>query len=67
MMKTARVPEIPNCNYCQKDGNATPAVYDCRTVYGHWAYLCEEHFTEYGPGRLGLGLGQKLVLMEVSP
>lgn len=27
------------CDYCDK-----PAVYDTKTVLGHWAYCCEEHY-----------------------
>lgn len=27
------------CDFCTK-----PAVYDAKTAYGPWAFMCEEHF-----------------------
>ena len=50
------VAQIPNCDLCGQ-----PALYDCRTIMGPWAYLCSEHFRKIGVG-LGLGKGQKLTL-----
>lgn len=31
------------CDMCSK-----PAVVDTKTIYGYWAYLCEEHNQMYG-------------------
>lgn len=60
----ARVSTIPACDFCKdsvhEDAN-TPAVYDGRTAYG-WAYMCDKHWAEHGPGKTGLGIGQRLVL-----
>lgn len=52
---------VPECDYCRKDRVEKQAKYDCRTIYGHWAYLCREHYFLYGSGGLGMGLGQKII------
>jgi hypothetical protein len=52
---------LPTCNLCEEAGYTEPALYDAHTTMGPWAYLCQEHFDDYGIG-LGLGQGQKLVL-----
>lgn len=51
---------LPNCDIC----HARACVYDGKTKHGPWAYMCEPCYTKNGMG-LGLGLGQRLVL--VSP
>ena len=56
----ARVVRIPNCDFPHEE--PTPAVYDSATKHGPWAYTCEEHFKTETSGKLGLGIGQKLVL-----
>lgn len=38
------------------------AVYDARTKFGPWAFLCEDCFQSLGVG-LGTGLGHRLVLV----
>ncbi len=54
------VNQIPKCDFrCGED-----AAYDAKTVHGPWAYLCEEHFQSETPGRLGTGIGQRLILRE---
>lgn len=54
----AIVGEYPPCDFdC---GNA--ARFDGRTTQGPWAFMCVDHMAEYGPGRLGIGYGQKLAL-----
>jgi hypothetical protein len=62
------VASIPPCDLCKdylgKLGISTPAAYDGKTTFGWWAYMCEEHWTLYGVGRLGTGYGQRLVLAE---
>lgn len=42
------------CDFCGKI-----ADFDAKTKFGPWAYLCAEHFQQYGIG-LGIGKGQKL-------
>lgn len=64
------VAKVPPCDICAKDQeqalpvliNVAPAAYDAKTIFGPWAYLCEAHFREYGPERLGVGAGQRLIL-----
>ena len=53
---------IPPCDVCRSDGVERDAAYDAKTMHGSWAFLCQEHFDAIGPGRLGVGYGQKLVL-----
>ncbi len=48
------------CDICSREGmRLVPAVYDAKTKYAYWAYMCELCFQKYGIG-LGLGKGQKL-------
>lgn len=54
-----KVATLPPCDVCQ-DG--TPAQYDAKTNGGPWAYLCDPHFVSLTNGRLGTGLGQRLVV-----
>ena len=59
MSDSVKVMAIPPCDLCKE-----PAEYDARLVHagGTWAYVCQRHFDELGPGRLGTGHAQKLVL-----
>lgn len=58
LMETATVEALPQCDF----GVAYhEALYDGATTQGPWAYMCEEHFQEFGVG-LGMGVGQKLVV-----
>jgi hypothetical protein len=61
MANTVEVPQYPACDFC-----GTTAHYDASVpLYGGtWANLCDDHFFELGPGRLGTGYGQKLVLSK---
>ena len=62
---TAVVAEMPMCDVCKINGDPTvPAQYDARTNEGPWMNLCVTHFTLHTPGKLGTGIGQKLVLEE---
>lgn len=61
MGNTAMVAALPNCDFCQQLNKETTAEYDAKTIYGHWANMCGDHFAEYGNG-LGTGRGQKLIL-----
>lgn len=65
-MKEARVFKIPNCDLCQWNGKTVPAAYDAASKMGKWAFMCEECFSNYGMG-LGMGVGQKLVLVPMAP
>jgi len=48
------------CDICHHNGKEDiPAIYDAKTTYGMWAYLCEDCFRRIGRG-LGIGKGQKL-------
>ena len=58
--KIAEVYAIPNCYFCEEEGEIEKASYDGETIHGSWAYMCEKHFKEYGT-ELGIGKGQKLV------
>lgn len=61
----AVVHELPDCDiHLKLDGEHVPAVYDAVTKAGMWAFMCEGCWTAFGAGRLGLGLGQRLVLAE---
>jgi hypothetical protein len=60
---TARLLHLPLCDLCVRAGLLRQAIYDARTRFGPAAFLCEEDFREFGVG-LGLGMGQRLVLVE---
>ena len=49
--------------YCDF-GCSEIAQYDAKTVGGSWANMCESHWQKYGIGRLGTGLGQRLIYKE---
>jgi len=58
---TAVIAKEEYCDYCQMSGTKTVALYDGKTTQGAWAYMCEDHFSDYGVG-IGLGLGQILIV-----
>jgi len=60
-MKHAIIAEIPDCDFCPKS-KPKKAKYDGQTRFGAWAYMCQKHWEFNGIGKLGMGLGQKLVL-----
>lgn len=63
----ARVTELPMCDFCKMNGDPTvPAQYDAVTNLGPWASMCMTHYTLYGPGRLGTGLGQRYEVVAAS-
>lgn len=65
MSDKVEVYRLPLCDFIEeheKDQPVPQASYDARTTFGPWAYMCEEHYQKYGPGRLGTGYGQRLVL-----
>lgn len=60
---------IPDCDVCKMENNlSTPAVYDARLpgAGGSWGYVCQRHFDQLGPGSLGTGNGQRLILRKKS-
>jgi hypothetical protein len=57
--KASKIPKIPKCDICLSDGRDGPAVYEAKTVYGPWAFLCQKCFDEVGIS-LEMGLGRKL-------
>lgn len=67
MKDTVEVESLPYCDICNEmrvsEGHVTieRAIYDAKSIYGSWAYMCQKHFDQIGVG-LGLGKGQKLVL-----
>lgn len=38
----------PKCGFCDKE-----ATKDGITTLRHWAYMCDEHFKEYGINKKG--------------
>lgn len=63
--ETAVVGDYPDCDIHSKMfGTRVPAAYDAATNLpnGLWAYMCADCFPKWGPGQLGLGRGQRLVL-----
>lgn len=59
MTDTAYVSTLPQCDITDCTDLAS---YDSATIYGPWAYLCDNHWLELSPKRLGLGYGQKLLV-----
>jgi len=58
----AEMTTLPKCDFCDD-----VAAYDAKVKnHSAWAYFCKEHFVIYTHQKLGLGLGQKLVLIEGS-
>jgi hypothetical protein len=55
----AMVTDYPACDFAECD---QPARFDGRTSQGPWAFMCLDHWSWYGPGKLGIGYGQKLAL-----
>jgi hypothetical protein len=58
----AEVSELPSCNFCSKEAAYDTATNRASRAGTIWAYLCEEHYATESIGKLGLGLGQKLVV-----
>lgn len=65
-VKTAIVSELPDCGLCLYEGKKEPAEYDAKIPGSGWNYLCQKHFDHFGC-KLGLGMGQKLVLESPEP
>ncbi len=57
-MQTTTMTELPGCYFCEQEKRepVEPAEYDARTTLGPHAYMCQEHFEQYGTP-----IGTKLV------
>lgn len=53
--KEVPMESIPKCDLCKE----SDALYDGKTLWGPWAYMCEDCQKE-----IGTNLKQKLVLKE---
>lgn len=63
----AEVAVIPNCDICaDMKRSPKPAVYDgaMRVAGNPWAYFCEDCWLVFSTRELGLGKGQRLVLVK---
>lgn len=58
---SVEISEAKPCDF--SDGDHGSAVVDGKTVFGPWANMCAPCFDNFGVG-LGLGKGQRLVLIE---
>lgn len=58
----AEVASLPSCNFCRQiadfDAKITLPAYK-----GIWSYMCRLHWEDMTDQKLGLGIGQKLVLV----
>jgi len=63
MSDTTYISSPRECSFCQQDGTVRQATVDGKTIFGGWAYMCDEHFKSHGIG-LGTGKGQKLIVGE---
>ena len=60
--------EERECDICNMDKDCvsgTKAEFDAKTVGGSWANMCYEHWSKHSYGRLGTGLGQKLIVQQL--
>jgi len=39
---------MPECDLCKKDFIDKEAVVDSKTIWGFWAFLCEDHYKMVG-------------------
>jgi hypothetical protein len=58
--KVSKIFGIPKCDMCFLNGDKETAVYEAKTIFCPWAYLCEKCFDEVGIS-LKMGLGRKLL------
>lgn len=54
---TAKVARYPDCDVCGRE-----AHYDAKSLQGPWGNFCDYCFPIYTNGKLGLGIGQRLVV-----
>ncbi len=60
MSTSVYVIELPDCGICNEQGITSTALYDAKTIWGPWSFLCQKCFELYGPPTLGTGFGQRL-------
>ena len=68
MAEQVKMIELPACDICKAQGRKQTAEYDAKTASGPWAYMCQlcwSMFSAY-PGKLGTGMGQRLVLRSAG-
>jgi hypothetical protein len=58
-----RLHKIPKCDICLSYGSEREAVYEAKTSFGPWAFLCEKCFDEVGIS-LKMALGRKVILIK---
>ncbi len=58
-----RLHKIPKCDICLSHGSEKEAVYEAKTSFGPWAFLCEKCFDEVGIS-LKMGLGRRVILIK---
>lgn len=63
-LTVATVYALPDCDmHKQMFDVKVTAAYDAMVpALGAFGYLCEDCFRRHGPGRLGTGIGQRLVV-----
>jgi hypothetical protein len=59
------LPECDICRYVELKMRPERALFDGKTHAGPWANMCYPHFTSHC-GRLGLGIGQRLVIPGIG-
>ena len=54
---------FPKEGTCKLQGKTGTAEYDAKPYRGPWAYMCEACWSAFAayPGKLGTGMGQRLV------
>lgn len=63
MGKQVVVTRLPDCDIC---ADGTKAEYDAKTRMGPWGNLCKPCWATHSYGRLGTGMGQRLVLADAG-
>lgn len=59
---------LPDCDLCEAAARAPcSARYDAQRHGGGWAFMCPDCYVLAGSGKLGLGLGQRLVTVDEIP
>lgn len=50
MGRVVRLPKIPDCDFCAKQGKTVAAIVDALTILGGWANMCEEDRKRWSVG-----------------
>lgn len=61
MSDTVIVETRPPCDLCGR-----PAAIDGKTTTGPWAFMCSTCWRLHGVGKLGTGLGQRLIIKTLK-